>query len=347
MSESRFCAKCGAALQVGAHFCPLCGELVTPADESTGHVSGEAGMDGNTVPVPALAPVGPPESSTPDMPLPPALPPASPPGGTQPGIPLRPAVPHRATAPVAMRTPNTPRRLPWFLAIVGVAAALVCFAVTVFGFLFLQNQLGAIVGKSAGTPVVAVVPTSGPTQSRPVSSSPATLVEPREPSATATVAPATEVLPSPTATALASTKAPVPATAARRTATLPKGTATPVPGVYVEDMRFVPSPGVRGSPLAFIANYRNTTGQRTGYRVIIYVYRPGNFANSFGETAPIDVSIPVGSNDVLSGSAFRVSGGGGCEDFVARIASLGQDQKPVMFNQPNGKVFEKTFTVCP
>jgi hypothetical protein len=81
--------------------------------------------------------------------------------------------------------------------------------------------------------------------------------------------------------------------------------------------------------------------------MIVYIYRPGNFANSLGETAAIDVSIPVGTSDQLAATGYSVTGGGSCEDFVLRIAYLDPNQKPVVFNRPDGTMFEKTFPVCP
>ncbi len=237
-------------------------------------------------------------------------------------------------------------RLPVLLAIVGVVALVICIAIAALGAAVLQNQLGSAFGLPSSTPQIAVMRTSAATQSPLVPTSPPTPVLPDSPSPTATIPPSTNATTSPTLPPTATRPPAAPPTIAKRTAT-PSPAATVASGVYILDVRFIPSPAVRGQEITFLVNFLNTTGQPQGYQVIIYIYRPGNFGNSFGETAVTDLSIPVGTRDQQASYGWKVTGGGGCEDFVARIAWLGPDKKPTIFNRPDGHLFEKTFQVCP
>jgi hypothetical protein len=121
----------------------------------------------------------------------------------------------------------------------------------------------------------------------------------------------------------------------------------PPPGVYVAKLRLEPSPPMRRQDVGFYPTFLNTTGSTQSYRWLVYVYRPDNFRHSFGETPKITTDISVGSSEQRAEGTWKLTGGGDCEDFVARVAWLDQERRVFPFNQPEGQVFELPFRVCP
>jgi hypothetical protein len=127
-------------------------------------------------------------------------------------------------------------------------------------------------------------------------------------------------------------------------------TATPTlafaPGVYVTALRSDPSPPVRREEVTFYATFLNTTGQEQSYRWFVYVYR-ADATRPFGQTASDRVySIPTGAIELQTVNAWRLTGPGGCENFVARIVWLDSNNQPQLFVKPEGTVFELPFTIC-
>ncbi|MBI4786801.1 MAG: hypothetical protein HY782_07125 [Chloroflexi bacterium] len=148
---------------------------------------------------------------------------------------------------------------------------------------------------------------------------------------------------------------PTPSTVARGAATeTPLPTSTPAPptpvippGLYVTYMNVTPNPPVRGAELVFAVGFANTTGKVHTFRWIVYIYRPENQRNSFGETTVATTNAPLGAQEVRGLGYWRIQLGGPCEDFIARVSWLDQDNRAAQFKQPNGQPFEQKLTVCP
>ncbi len=119
------------------------------------------------------------------------------------------------------------------------------------------------------------------------------------------------------------------------------------PGVYVTDLRTDPNPPNRTAELRFFASFANSTGLPQNYRWNVYIYRFDAPSRSTGEATMTQVNLPVGSSEQKVDGFWRLGPGNQCESFFARVASLDQDKKPTMLMRPDGKVFEKSMTLCP
>lgn len=126
----------------------------------------------------------------------------------------------------------------------------------------------------------------------------------------------------------------------------PQPTPTMGPGLFAIDLRIEPDPPKRGNDLNFIVTFANTTGNMQNLKWIVYVYRPGE-RNSFGQTTGATTLFHSAIEEAQSAGYWRLSGGGPCEDFVARAAWFDQENKTNFFTTFDTKVFEKPFTVCP
>jgi hypothetical protein len=154
----------------------------------------------------------------------------------------------------------------------------------------------------------------------------------------------------PTATAMPIPPTPTPITPTpppTNTRTLaPTPTPTIVPGLYVTSLRTDPSPPYRGTDLIFYPTFVNTTGTVQNYHWNVYLFRPDNLTQRFGEGTRTDSSIPVGGGEFKSVGGWKIPVGGPCENFVARVVFFDQDNKALPFNKPDGQVFQKDLTVC-
>ncbi len=130
----------------------------------------------------------------------------------------------------------------------------------------------------------------------------------------------------------------------------PMSTSSPAPtmppGLYVTNLRIDPNPPTRGTDLNFFATFVNTTGNVQNYKWLVYIYKADAPSKSFSETSALSSAIPTGTNELKSLGSWRLSLGGPCDYFFARVARLDQDNKPVMFTRPDGQIYEKGFTVC-
>ncbi len=143
------------------------------------------------------------------------------------------------------------------------------------------------------------------------------------------------------------TAAPAPPTVSN----LPQPTPVPPtlaapPGLYVTGVRLEPGPQ-RGVDIGFYPMFLNTTGGTQTYRVKVYLYRAENMRNSYGETSTGSITIPVGSTEQKGAGSWKLGGGGGCEDFVARVGWIDDQNRITYFNAPAGGTFESRFSVCP
>ncbi len=131
----------------------------------------------------------------------------------------------------------------------------------------------------------------------------------------------------------------------------PPQQATPVPppgaGLFVNDLRTDPSPPTRGSDLIFYSTFSNTTGSVQNYRWIIYIYRSDNPVTSYGQTSALQTAFSAGASEQRSLGSWKLPLGGPCEDFVARVFWLDQNNKANQFLRSDGLPFEKKLAVCP
>jgi len=127
----------------------------------------------------------------------------------------------------------------------------------------------------------------------------------------------------------------------------PTSIPTPGAGLFVTDLRTDPNPPTRGSDLYFYPAFSNTTGTNQNYRWLVYVYRSDNPATAFGQTSALQTAFPAGASEQRSLGSWKLALGGPCEDYVARVTWLDQNNKPNQFTRPNGTPFEKNMTICP
>jgi hypothetical protein len=146
--------------------------------------------------------------------------------------------------------------------------------------------------------------------------------------------------------ASASAALPTPPTIAIPTSTPAPPTPVIPAGLYITSLDIVPDPPTRGSALLFYATFANTTGAPQTFRWIVYIYRPDNPNTSFGETTVTLSSLALGAHTEQSLGFWRLPLGGPCENFIARVAWMDQNNKTTSFRTPNGKTYEKPFTVC-
>ncbi|MBI5305151.1 MAG: hypothetical protein HY868_23670 [Chloroflexi bacterium] len=209
-------------------------------------------------------------------------------------------------------------------------------------------MVGGLILITSALAACAATPTPVPPTptSRPSPTAPPTL--PPTPEPPATLAPTPTLLP--TAPIAASpTRAGVVATATRASTRAP--TITPPPaqaGLFVNNLRIAPDPPVRGTDLEFYPTFINNTNVVQNKRWIVYIYRSETPNRSTGETPRTNTNIPQGVSEQKTTVGWKLGVGGPCEYFFARVAYIDeQENKPVFFTQPNGKVFEKPFTLCP
>ena len=141
------------------------------------------------------------------------------------------------------------------------------------------------------------------------------------------------------------TAAPAPPTISN----LPQPTLVPPtlaapPGLYVSALRMDPGPQ-RGVDISFYPTFLNTTGGTPTYRVKVYLYRVENMRNSFGETPIAPITIPAGSTEQRVAGSWKL-GSGGCEDFIARVGWVDDQNRITFFNALAGGTFELQFPMC-
>jgi hypothetical protein len=127
----------------------------------------------------------------------------------------------------------------------------------------------------------------------------------------------------------------------------PAGITPAPPGLYVTDIHLDPTAPARRQDIHFYAVFLNTTGSTTNLRWKALVYKADNTKNSLGETGPTLSEIPSGQGEQKTSSAWRLVGGGGCENFIARIVAVDDKNKTkFVLNKPDGTPFEISFSVC-
>ncbi|MBI5305447.1 MAG: hypothetical protein HY868_25180 [Chloroflexi bacterium] len=139
---------------------------------------------------------------------------------------------------------------------------------------------------------------------------------------------------------------PLPPTATRT----PVGpTPTPVipPGLYVVNLDISPDPAPHQTDLSFTVTFANITGRLQNFKWLVFIYKSDNPTRSYSETTAVTTSIPIAATDHKSLGYWKLGATGNqCDPFVARVAFFDQENKTVFFTSPDGKVFEKPFSVC-
>jgi hypothetical protein len=136
-----------------------------------------------------------------------------------------------------------------------------------------------------------------------------------------------------------------------RPPTRPPPTATTItapPGVWATAIRVEPKAPKRGQFVTFFVTFLNTTGGSRDYRWRIRIYEPDK-KNSFGDTAPLNHTLPPGLAEFASADNWRVTGPGGCLDFIARAFAVDPETKQeTEFSKPDQSGGPATgFQVCP
>jgi hypothetical protein len=116
------------------------------------------------------------------------------------------------------------------------------------------------------------------------------------------------------------------------------------PGIYVTGIRIEPPIPNPGEDTFFNVTFLNTGAGTATYRWLVYVFKPDNTKNSFGETSKVLTSIPVGSGEQRVGT-WKVTRGA-CGTYLARVAWIDDGNRATFFNKPDGLVFEFSFNMC-
>ncbi len=112
-------------------------------------------------------------------------------------------------------------------------------------------------------------------------------------------------------------------------------------------LRLDPPSPKRREDVAFYPMFLNTTGSEQRYSWLVYIYRADNPRRSFGETAKSTEPVPVGAAELKANGGWKLTGGGECENFTARVAWINQENQPVPLGKPDGQTYELPFSVCP
>lgn len=158
----------------------------------------------------------------------------------------------------------------------------------------------------------------------------------------------------PTPTATATLGAPATPTTRPATSTSPirVATATPVaaipPGVFISRIRLSPAAPKRGQPVTFFVTFLNGTGKNQGFRWLVEIWEADtNKRNAFGQADAIQQEVRVGTSELATSNSWKLSGGGPCTAFRARVV-YGNDQgQRIPFTRTNGSEFWFPFQVCP
>ncbi len=126
-------------------------------------------------------------------------------------------------------------------------------------------------------------------------------------------------------------------------------TPTPAaaPGLYVTRLRLEPDKPTRGQDISFYVQFLNTASGEQNFPWLVFVYRADNPKNPFGQTSTLKTTIPIGTVEQKALGTWKLTGGGGCEDYVARVFWLDEAKKSTQFSTPGGSLFEYAFSVCP
>jgi hypothetical protein len=112
-------------------------------------------------------------------------------------------------------------------------------------------------------------------------------------------------------------------------------------------LRLEPPSPKRREDVGFYPTFLNSTGSEQTFRWLVYIYRADDLRHSFGETPKSAAPLPVGAVEQRANGTWRLTGGGECENFIARVAWINQDNQAITFTKPDGQMYELPFSVCP
>jgi hypothetical protein len=128
----------------------------------------------------------------------------------------------------------------------------------------------------------------------------------------------------------------------------PTNTVTaPGAGLFVTGMRLDPPQPGHNQDITFYPTFNNPTGATLNYAWKVFVYKAESPANPTLDTTPVQGSFTAGSTtEGKSGSTYKLGATGNqCDYFFARVGSQDGDKR-VFYTTPDGKFFEKSFSLC-
>ncbi len=121
----------------------------------------------------------------------------------------------------------------------------------------------------------------------------------------------------------------------------------PPPGVFVTDLRLSPAIPAFFKAATFIPTFSNTANQTLNFKWKVYIWKTDNLTKSNNETSFLQTAFQTGSAEYPSLGQFSYGAtGNNCENFFARVGWIDSDNKIQYFMFPDGRTFEKPFSVC-
>ncbi len=118
-------------------------------------------------------------------------------------------------------------------------------------------------------------------------------------------------------------------------------------GLFVTNIKVDPSQPHHNQAASFAVTFNNKTTSVQNFRWRVYIFRVDTPWRSNTETTFLGTSFPVGSNDIATLGTFRYGVTGFiCDFFFARVGWVDADNKIYFFTDTDGRVYEKTFSVC-
>jgi hypothetical protein len=144
-------------------------------------------------------------------------------------------------------------------------------------------------------------------------------------------------------TVAARTTTPSPTTRIPATATV---TVTPVaPGVYANAIRTDPREPHSGNPITFNVTFQNATGGTLYQKWFVKIFEPDK-KNSFGETAKVTSTIPIGTGTFATGNDWHTTAGV-CTNYIARVFGVDAVNTIYELTKSDGSSTATNFSICP
>jgi hypothetical protein len=121
----------------------------------------------------------------------------------------------------------------------------------------------------------------------------------------------------------------------------------PPPGVFVTDLKVSPQIPAFFKDATFTPTFSNTADQTLNFKWKVYIWKTDNLSKSNNETSFLQTAFVPGSADYPSLGNFSYGAtGNSCETFFARVGWIDSQNKINYFMFPDGRTFEKPFSVC-
>lgn len=118
------------------------------------------------------------------------------------------------------------------------------------------------------------------------------------------------------------------------------------PGLFVTTMRIQPDQPAHNTNIAFFVTFLNTADTIQNFKWRVYIYRADTPTASTADTSFLQTAFPPGTNEFQSLGTFRFGPQNPCDYFFARVGWVTSENKIVFFNQPDGQMYAKGFSVC-